>query len=176
MNQVWNLKSRAHFCARSGKKFEIGEAFYTALYLAPLSNGEFERRDICQAAWAEETEERMPFSYWISEYAPPPATSSVKDEVVTREKPEELLQRLLLEDEPHTENARYILALMLERKKMLVPKGVQKTEQGKILVYEFRHSKEVILLRDPELRLQQLVEVQEEVAQLLGFKGTEDHA
>lgn len=171
MQQVWNLKSRAHFCVRTGRKFEVGESFYTAIYLSPTQAGEFERRDVCQDAWAEELDERSPFSYWMSEYLPPAQNPAVKEEVVTKERPEDLLLRLILENEERTENARYILALMLERKKMLVPKGVQQTEEGRFLIYELKSSKEVILLRDPQLKLAELAMVQEEVAQLLGFKG-----
>lgn len=171
MQQVWNLKSRAHFCARTGRKFEIGESFFTAIYVSPLANGEFERRDICQEAWAEEVQERQPFSYWVSEYSPPVSNPVTKEELSTKELPETLLKRLMSENEPKTENARYILALMLERKKMLVPKGQQSQDADTYLVYEFRKTKEVILIRDPKLRLDELVDVQNEVAELLGFKS-----
>ncbi len=42
-----------------------------------------------------------------------------KPEVVEKESAEALLRRLIEEDESHTENTRFILAIMLERKKQL---------------------------------------------------------
>jgi hypothetical protein len=92
-------------------------------------------------------------------------------EISSRESPETLLRRLIDEDQEHTEHARYILALMLERKKQLVPRETKYTEQGTLLLYEHRKSGEVFIIRDPELRLDEIESVQEEVATLLGFGG-----
>lgn len=60
---------------------------------------------------------------------------------------------------------------MLERKKVLVPKEAREGEQGRMLVYEHRKTGEAFILRDPELRLDEIESVQDEVASLLGFGG-----
>lgn len=169
MQANWNIKSRAHECSRTGRPFEEGEKFYTAIYF-DTDAGEFLRRDVAEAAWEEETAERKPFSYWKSEYVKPDS-GKPKLEMSSRESAEDLLRRFVEEDEPHTEHARYILALMLERKKQLVPKEVKETELGKTIIYEHRKSGEVFIIRDPELRLDELAMVQDEVAMLLGFGG-----
>lgn len=171
MQQVWNIKSRAHECARTGRSFEDKEIFHTAIYFDTQS-GEFERRDVSDAAWAEETAERTPIASWKSVYERTSDPSKPRAEFASRENAESLLQRLIEEDLEHTENARYILALMLERKKVLVPKEIKENDSGhKILIYENRKSGEVYLIRDPELRLDEIEGVQEEVAMLLGFGG-----
>jgi hypothetical protein len=170
MSQAWNLKSRAHECARSGRAFTEGEVFHTAIYFDTAS-GEFIRRDVAQEVWAEETAERTPFSDWKTEYAKPESQHKAQAEIIAREGAEGLLRRLVEEDEAHTENARYILALMLERKRQLVPKEVKYTESGPMIIYEHRKSGEVYIIRDPELRLDEIEAVQEEVAMLLGFGG-----
>jgi hypothetical protein len=171
MQQVWNIKSRAHECARTGRPFEDKETFHTAIYFDPPS-GEFLRRDVSDSAWAEETAERTPIASWKSVYEKSADPSKPRVEFANRENAESLLQRLIEEDLEHTENARYILALMLERKKVLVPKEVKENDTGhKILIYENRKSGEVYLIRDPELRLDEIEGVQEEVAMLLGFGG-----
>ena len=168
MQQAWNLKSRAHACARTQRPFEEGEAFHTAIYFDP-GNGEFLRRDICLEAWEEETAEKQPFSSWKAVYARPDGGKSKTSEFTNREGAEDLLRRLVEEDEPNTINARYILALMLERKKQLVQKEIKYVEDGSLLIYEHRRSGEVYINRDPELRLDEIEAVQEEVAMLLGF-------
>ena len=43
---------------------------------------------------------------------------------------EEILRRLVEEDEDHTENTRYILAVMLERRKLLRETDSQRTPNG----------------------------------------------
>lgn len=168
MQQTWNLKSRAHACARTERPFEEGESFHTAIYFDQES-GDFVRRDICEEAWEEELSERQPFSAWKTVYVKPETAKPKSAEMLTREGPEELLRRLVEEDEPHTVNARYILALMLERKKQLVQKEVKYVEDGSLLIYELKRSGEVFIIRDPELRLEEVEAVQEEVAMLLGF-------
>ena len=171
MQQVWNIKSRAHECARTGRHFEDGETFHTAIYFDAAS-GEFNRRDVAESAWAEEIAERTPIASWKSAYEKADSTTKPLAEIASRESAEHLLQRLIEDDLEHTENARYILALMLERKKVLIPKQVKENDSGhKILIYENRKSGEVYLIRDPELRLDEIESVQEEVANLLGFGG-----
>ncbi|WP_038172632.1 hypothetical protein [Verrucomicrobium sp. BvORR106] len=169
MQANWNIKSRAHECSRTNRPFEEGERFYTAIYFDTVS-GEFQRRDVAESAWAEELAERKPFSYWKAEYVRPESLRP-KVEITSRESAEDLLRRFVEEDEEHTEHARYILALMLERKKQLVPKETKETEHGKTIIYEHRKSGEVFIIKDPELRLDELAMVQDEVAMLLGFGG-----
>lgn len=170
MSQAWNLKSRSHECARTARPFVEGETFYTAIYF-DTANGEFIRRDVSLEAWEEETAERTPFSSWKAEYVKPDSQHKPKMEIVGKESAEALLRRLVEEDLSHTEHARYILALMLERKRQLTPKEVKYTEHGTMLLYENKKSGEIYIIRDPELRLDEIEAVQEEVAMLLGFGG-----
>lgn len=169
MQQHWNIKSRSHECARSGRPFGEGEVFHTSIHF-DTESGEFIRRDIALDAWEEELKENTPLAYWRTTYVRPDS-GKAKPEITGKESPENLLRRLIDEDQEHTEHARYILALMLERKKQLVPKETKYTEQGTLLLYEHRKTGEVFILRDPELRLDEIESVQEEVATLLGFGG-----
>jgi hypothetical protein len=77
------------------------------------------------------------------------------------------LRRMVTENAPSTRNARYILALMLERKKVLRQMERQKQEGVSVLVYEHIPSSEVWLIEDPGLKLGELTAVQEEVTKLL---------
>ena len=169
MQQTWNIRSRAHHCALSNRPFEEGEKHYTAIYFDTKS-GEFTRRDIAVEAWAQELTERTPFSHWKTIYEK--TVTEAKPEITPKESALSLLQRLIEEDNAHTENARYILAAMLERKRILSPTATKENDEGhKLLFYENKKTGDVFVIRDPELRLDELASVQEEVATLLGFGG-----
>ena len=78
----------------------------------------FRREDISEEAWANRNENIEPFSFWRSKYeapAPPGPEPLPKDDV------ESLLRRLIASQDPASANVRYILALMLERKRILRP-------------------------------------------------------
>jgi hypothetical protein len=168
MIQNWSIRSRAHQCAHSARPFVEGEVFHTAIYFDPETGG-YLRRDVGLDAWKNELAERTPIAYWRTTYAPHIAEQ--RPEVTSKESAMALLQRFIEEDEPQTEDARYILALMLERKRILSPTATKETEQGRMLFYENKKTSEVFMIRDPELRLDELAQMQDEVAMLLGFGG-----
>lgn len=168
MIQNWSIRSRSHQCALTERPFVEGEVFHTAIYFDPETSG-YLRRDVALDAWAQETSERKPIAYWRTTYTP--NVVEEKPEVTSKESAMSLLQRFIEEDHPATENARYILALMLERKRILTPTATKETEDGRMLFYENKKTGEVFLIRDPDLHLDELAQVQDEVATLLGFGG-----
>ncbi|HEY5792831.1 MAG TPA: hypothetical protein VIS74_05995 [Chthoniobacterales bacterium] len=159
MQSDWEIKGRAHTCSRTHRTFEEGEYFYTLLY----RDGEgFRREDLSETAWAERNDNIQPFSFWRSKYeppAPPPPEALKKDDA------EGLLRQMLAEPKPGQTNACYILALMLERKRLIRP--VESPDEG-LLVYEHLKTGDVFTLRNPHLSIEQIPGVQREVAELLG--------
>jgi hypothetical protein len=165
INQDWRIRSRSHTCHKSGRPFTNGEVFYTALFESEDEDGRFERRDLAAEVWEEARAEWNPFSFWRSTYEAP-----VEDDgpqVVAKESAESLLRRLIDEDEAHTENARYILAVMLERKKTLRETDVRETEESLLRIYEQPKSGEVFIVKDPQLHLDEIELIQEGVLELL---------
>lgn len=168
LNEPWSIKSRAHACSITEKKFADGESFYTALFPDPESSG-YLRKDFSEEAWADLAEDaEQPFSFWGSIYHAPVKEEEVE---VTEESPEDLLRRLVEEDEEHTENARYILAVMLERKKLLAEADSQPTATGIIRIYEHRKTGDVFIVKDPNIPLSEIENVQQEIAELLENGG-----
>ncbi|MEM7144954.1 MAG: hypothetical protein AAF591_07440 [Verrucomicrobiota bacterium] len=163
--EKWNIKARAHRCSKTEQEFSEGDPFYTALFEDPENDG-FVRQDYSETAWQELQDTLKPFSFWRSTYEPPPSDDA--GPVVEKQTAESLLWRLIEEDEAHTENARYVLAVMLERDKKLRQTDTQDTDNGRYLIYEHRESGEVIIIKDPKLRLEEVEPVQDEVSQLLG--------
>jgi len=158
----WEIKSRSRACARSETPFNDGDTVWTLLF---QEKDGFHREDVSEATWLQLKDTVEPFSFWRSTYqAPPP----VPPEPIQKESVETLLRRLIQEDSPEHLNARYVLAAMLERKKILKPVDVREAGDERILIYEHAKSGEVFLIVDPRLRLDQIDTVQEQVSSLLG--------
>ena len=88
---------------------------------------------------------------------------------MSRQTAEDLLRNYMLESGAGHANARYILALMLERKRLMREVGVKRGEDGSLTrIYEHVKTGEVFVIPDPELRLDQVEQVQMQVAGLLG--------
>ena len=158
MQADWEIKSRAHVCARTGTEFQPGEMFYTML----IREGDvFRREDLSEEAWASRNDNIQPFSFWRSKYEPPAPS---RPEPLPRDDAESLLRRLVAENQPAYANVRYILALMLERKRMLRP---VESQDDDMLVYEHVATGETIVLANPHLSFEQIPAVQKEVSALL---------
>ena len=170
MQQNWSIRSRAHQCALTNRPFEDGEIFHTAIYFDPQENG-YVRRDISAEAWAQEmqAQERQPIASWKTLYQK--VEVEAKPEIAPKESAQELLQRFIEEGDPMTENARYILALMLERKRQIVQTAEKEVDGAKMLFYENKKTGEIFIVRDPELKLDEVAQIQEEVATILAFGG-----
>jgi hypothetical protein len=168
MIQNWSIRSRSHHCALSERPFVEGETFHTAIYF-DTKTGDYLRRDVGLDSWKQELSERKPIAYWKTLYSP--TITEQKPEVTSKESAMALLQRFIEEGDPGTENARYILALMLERKRILSNTATKEVDGQRMLFYENKKTGEVFIVRDPELRLNELAALQDEVAMLLGFGG-----
>lgn len=167
--ESWHVRSRSRECAATQHRFEDGETIITALFPDSESSG-YLRRDYCVEAWEQRAEdEEAPFSFWKTKFAAPKQTQDEDPE--EKLSAEEILQRLVEEDEEHTENTRYILAVMLERQKTLRETDSQRTPNGILRVYEHRKTGEIYLVRDPDIPLDQVESVQQEVFVLLENNG-----
>lgn len=167
--EPWHVRSRGRECAAAQRPFVDGETIVTALFPDPESSG-YLRRDYCVDGWAtyQETGD-TPFSFWRTTYT----AIQNNDAAIAAERlsAEEILQRLVEEDEDHTENARFILAVMLERQKLLRETDSQRTPGGILRVYEHRKTGEVFIVKDPDIPLSQVEAVQNEVFILLENNG-----
>ena len=157
----WPIKHRADACARTGRPFAPGEQFYTLLF----RDGEgFRREDLSEEAWAARNENIRPFSFWKTRYEPPPVAPP---EALGKENAEDILRRLLAGNDPSHANACYVLAVMLERKRVLKQIKTDQSGDRPVLIYEHGKTGDVFIVPDVHLRLDELEHVQSEVAQLL---------
>ena len=166
--ESWHVRSRGRECAATQRHFTEGETIVTALFPDPESSG-YLRRDYCVDAWATQQESgESPFSFWRTTYTAPASGETKPEEKLSAG---EILTRLVEEDEDHTENARFILAVMLERQKLLRETDSQRTPNGILRVYEHRKTGEVFIVKDPDIPLSEVESVQQEVFILLENNG-----
>jgi hypothetical protein len=156
----WPIKHRADACARTQRPFQAGEQFYALLF---REGDSFRREDLSEEAWAQRNENIQPFSFWKSRYEPP----ATPPEPLAKENAEDLLRRLLAENNPANANASYVLAVMLERKRVLKQVKTEQSDDRPVLVYEHAKTGDVFIVPDARLRLDELEHVQQEVSQLL---------
>jgi hypothetical protein len=164
--QDWKIRSTQARCEVSGQPFADGDVFHTCIFEDPGSEG-FLRRDYSAEAWKQvrKSLDPAPFSFWKSTYKAP--VREPEDETTTEASVERMLRRFIEEDDPRTENARYILALMLERNKTLIPTDTRETETRTLLFYEHADNGDVFIVADPGLKLDEVESVQREVSELL---------
>jgi hypothetical protein len=157
----WAIKHRAAVCAVTQRPFVPGEYFYTLLYHG--ADG-YRREDLSEEAWQNRNENIQPFSFWKSRYEPLPLKQA---EPVRKENAEQIFRRLMSSNDPPA-NACYVLAAMLERKRVLKQVKTESRNGGRrVLIYEQGTTGDVFVVPDPQLRLDELETVQNEVAQLL---------
>jgi len=168
----WKIRSRNPQCEHTGKDFVDGEEFYTCIFEDTEADG-FVRRDFSASVW-DEVKKKLdpkPFSRWKSVFEVPVVKSDA--DTIQDNSAEGMLRRMLDEDDSKTENTRYILAVMLERKKTLLPVDVKETETRRLLFYEHKDSGDVFIVADPQLKLDEIESIQAEVALQLNHEESE---
>jgi len=182
----WNLRSRSNVCHRCAKPFADGEGCRSAVvgFEAPLVQEllaekiaaqakatksakppDYVRFDFCKMCWRQLGPVEW-ISVWQGEYAAPEPPAP---DPLPRETAESLLYTLV-EAENSVEHTRviFILAVMLERKKILIERRVERGRDGSVVrVYEHKKSGAVILVVDPNLQEDEITGVQREVDVLL---------
>jgi len=159
----WEIKGRSHVCAATGHQFADGEPFYTLLFRE--RGGGFRREDLCEAAWQSRNKTKAPHSFWRNKFEIPPPPAP---EPPGKQSAESLLRQYMSEPgEEHT-NVRFILALMMERKRLLKPIEVKEEDGKRLQIYLHAKTGEIFVIPYPGLHLDQIETVQNEVAGLLG--------
>ena len=165
MNE-WNIQSRSRLCRACERAFADKQSYHTVLI---EEKQQYQRLDLCPACWesqhGEGASERKGFiSQWQGVYHAPPA---VPVDAIQKESAESLLRKLVEAHDPTHGPVCYILAVMLERKRILKVKEQIRGENGRVFVYEQAGTGDVFTIADPDLQLDQLEEVQRATAQLL---------
>lgn len=168
MSQEWNLRSRGHICTLCQKPLVDRAPVVSAL--KEKGDG-YERFDCHPECWKAAERDWMPFSQWDGVYFAP--VREERKEPLKKEDAGELLRHLITLEDPAMKNVVYVLAVMLERSKILVERDRKEQKDGTILrIYEDRKNGDTFVILDPRLRLENLSEVQQQVVALLSGTKT----
>ena len=135
INSQYQIQRTTGVCAFTNRKLEPGETYVATLVDAPLAEGEkpgkddpgFVRIDISIEAWDEEKRPENMFSFWKTTVPEPSKKKKlfVDDSVLFN-----LLLRLADETQPQRQAFRFVIALILMRKKLLRYNKSAKQDDG----------------------------------------------
>lgn len=162
MGSDWKIKPRSTHCCTCNTPFSDRQKCYSI-----LTYGEegYSRSDHCESCWQTVKPTTNALSVWQSIYTlPPPPTP----EPIKKETAESLLRQLITSSDESSTNVVYILAIMLERKKIFVERDTHLKENGVIVrLYEHKKTGEVFAITDPNFQLDKLIEVQRQLVAML---------
>ncbi len=158
----WNIQSRARACGGCARPFADQEPTHTVLL--DEANA-YQRQDLCAACWQAKSAVDAPawVSHWqgVHRLPPPPA------ELIQKQTAESLLRKLVATQDARWREASYILAVMLERKRVLKVREQAREAGGRVFIYEHSGDGDVFTIPDPQLQLEALGQVQVDVSALL---------
>ncbi|MDR0534636.1 MAG: hypothetical protein LBH01_11860 [Verrucomicrobiales bacterium] len=143
----WNIKTRSSVCQATGRPFVEDEVFHTILLDRPEG---LERLDWSEEAWQNNPSPEWMLSCWKSVFKPDPPAPV---EAVTREDAESELRRLLENLQPEDEKCAYLLALLLERKRILKARQKIDSNGHKCVVYEHAVTQETLIVPEVDFKL-----------------------
>ena len=165
IREKWSIKKSAASCFSSGYNFKDNDVVISQII---LQDGEYIRRDFCENNKPENVNE---ISVWKTLYTSP----ILKEELIKKEGVEGLFRNFIQLDAENNEKIIFILAVMLERKKVLKEQEINESDNGgKIRIYAHRETNEIFLIKDPNLQLNDLELLKDEIAVLLGGKSRID--
>jgi hypothetical protein len=174
----YQIQTNTRRCALSGRTLEPGDRFFSVLL---DTGGNLERRDYCADVWSGPPAEA--FSFWSGRIAAPEAKRlpPIDTELLL-----DCFLRLAGQDDPERIRFRYIVALLLIRRRKLrlmdseASHGLGVKGQGQGVSNEPSDGQSMITVRnpeggeiykviDPKLSAEEMTAVQDEVYRLLGW-------
>jgi hypothetical protein len=161
MMTEYQIQAPTRRCTASGRELQVGERYFTALI---EEDGHFQRQDFAAEAWKGPP--AGAFSYWVGKV---PVTPDHHKPRFDDNLLEDCFERLSEPMEPGRVNFRYVLALLLIRRKRL------KFEQSRVvggeerLVLSCPRSGRRWEVVNPKLSDDEMRAVQDEVFEVLGW-------
>ena len=159
----WDIGKSSLACVACGREFAEEQKVFSALYDESVN---LARKDYCSTCWPQQ-ETGAAFSFWQTAIPgrDAPVRRFVNDEIVL-----DLFRRLSGQDNAERRNFRYVLALLLMRRKVLKFRAFRREEGGDVLVVYDRLGDCEHAVLDPRLTEEQIQQVTEEVGQVLNTK------
>lgn len=156
----WKVQKGGRACSVNGRELTEGEAYFSALQDEGKT---FARYDFSPEAWSEADKSYF-FSFWRSRV--PMAGEKKKKLVIDIEAFYMFFSQLAAEEETHKQVFRYLVALILTRKRVLRLLEVEKAPEGDTLLLFDNRAKQEIRVFCPEASREELHEAQEQLNQI----------
>lgn len=159
----WEITKVGQRCAGCEYVFQEEDKLFSVLRDRQT---EFVRQDYCQACWREADGGEL-FSFWrthVPKKDEPPKRFVDNDVLVN------FFSRLEGEEEPLKVNFRYVLALLLIRKKLLTFKTIRRDGDSEWLVLYDRRDERNQEVLNPNLSEEEVCAVTEECGKLLNMR------
>lgn len=159
----WNIRETSLKCAECEKAFAEGENIHSLLFYEDEEG--FVRRDFCQDC-VDRAEKDKAFSRWLTVMPKreQPMNRRVRTDIVL-----DFFHRLEGEEDRKKLCFRYVLALMLMRKKLLRYGGVNRGDGGEELILSDSRSDAEYRVYDPNLGAEEISYLTQEIGQLLNI-------
>jgi len=158
----YQIQANTRRCVRTGRELRPGEKVFTVLI---DQDGKFVRQDYSSEAWAGPPPEA--FSFWAGRV---PATEENRKPRIDDELLLDCFRRLEGETGPDRVNFRYVVALLLMRRKRLKFEEARTEDGQEVLRLRCPRSREQHTVVNPRLTDEQMAEVQDEVFKVLGWE------
>ncbi len=147
-------------CIVTGKDILPGEKFMAAVKETALG---LERADISVDAWKDYPREGL-LAFWLATMPQPNAKKKlfVDDEVLRQ-----IFEKLADAEEPAKLNFRFVLGLILMRKRIIVYEDTREENGKEIWTVRYRGKDDVLDLVNPQLDEQKIVEVTQHLGEIL---------
>lgn len=147
-------------CSLCSQAIHPDARFMAALVETPAG---FERSDSCLACW-DKFDRAHAVAFWQTQMPRPEQKKRlfVDDNVLC-----ELFERLAAVSEPAKLNFRFVLALILMRKRLLIYESTRKEEDREIWSVRLKGRDDLVDLLNPKLDESQMKEVGDQLAQIL---------
>ena len=160
----YSVSKSSRTCARTGRLLEPDEACVATL--CENETGQLERQDYALDAWSDDNRPEGFFSMWRTKV---PADDGPRRLFLDDEALVDLFTRLEGEERRDRQAFRYVLGLVLLRKRLLRFEGRRESDQGQISLLRPRGQSEGAPMEvlDPGLSDEDIVAVHEQLGEIL---------
>jgi recombinational DNA repair protein (RecF pathway) len=157
----YQIQPNTRRCAVSGRELQPGERYFSVLL---EEAGKFVRKDYADESW--QGPPPGAFSFWVGRIAPPQGKrrQPIDDDVLV-----DCLQRLEGQEEPSRLKFRYVVALLLLRRRRLRLDEVRQEGPREVLAFRCCRTGARYTVVNPSLQDDEIATVQEDVFQALGW-------